>query len=83
MSGTLRLVLRGRLQWNQRKGERIGKILRKEQSRIDEEERKKKEEQRGLLCRSCAPDLLSDEPNVPLTCPPGPAPEEKEKTQEK
>ena len=29
------------------------------------------------------PDLLNDEPNLPLTNPPDPVPEKKEKTQEK
>ena len=62
--------------------ERISKIIRKEQRKIAEEERKKEEES-ALLCRSCASDLLNDEPNLPLIKLPAPAPEEKEKTQEK
>ena len=41
----------------------------------------KKEEESALLCRSCAPDLLNDKPNLTLTNLP--ALEEKEKTQEK
>ena len=63
-----------------KKGERISSIIRKEQRKIAEEERKKKEEESALLCRAYAPDLLNDEPNLPLTNPPAPAPEEKEKT---
>ena len=55
----------------QKERERICKIIRKEQRKIAEEE------------RSCVPDLLNDEHNLPLTNPPGPVPEEKEKTQEK
>ena len=71
---TLRLVLRGRLGWHQTKGERerISKIIRKEQ-------RKTAEEESALLCRSCAPYLLNDKPNLPLTNLPAPAPEEKER----
>ena len=66
-----------------KRSERISKIIRKEQRKIAEEERKKKEEESALLCRSCAPDLLNDKPNLPLTKPPAPSPEEKEKIQEK
>ena len=66
----------------QKERERISKIIRKEKRKIAEQERKKEEES-ALLCRSCAPDLLNDEPNLPLTNPPAPAPGEKEKTQEK
>ena len=79
---TFRLVLRGRLGWHQTKRERISKIIRKKQRKIAEKERKKEEES-VLLCRSCVLDLLNDEANLPLTKPPAPSPEEKEKTQEK
>ena len=67
----------------EKKKERISTIIRKEQRRLAKEERKKKKEESGLLCRSYIPDLLNDEPNVPLTKSLGPGPEEKEKTQEK
>ena len=71
--------------WNKPEGERerINKIIGKEHRKITEEERKRKEEESALLHRSCAYDLLNDEPNLSLTNPPAPALEEKEKTQEK
>ena len=62
-----------------RRRERISKIIRKEQRKITEE-RKTKEEESALFCRSCAPDLLNDEPNLPLSNPLAPTSEEKEKT---
>ena len=67
----------------QKERERISKIIRKKKRKIAEEERKKKYEERTLSSRSCAPDLLNDEPNLPLTNPPAPAPEKNKKTQEK
>ena len=80
--GTLRLVLRGGLGWHQTVGERISKIIRKKKWKIAEEDRKKKEEERALSSRSCAPDLLNDEPNVSLTNPPTPAQKERKDTRE-
>ena len=64
-----------------RRRERIGKIIKRTEE-ITEEERKRKEEESALLCRSCVPDLLNDEPILLLTNHPAPALEEKEKTQE-
>ena len=66
----------------QKKRERISKLTRKENRKIAEEERRKKAEERALSCRSCVP-VLNDEPNLSLTNLPAPAPEKKEKTQEK
>ena len=51
--------------------------------RTTEEERMRKEEENTLLHKSCVPDLLSAKPNPPLTDLSVPAPEEKNKCQEK
>ena len=56
-----RLVLRGRLEWNQAERERhgLGKIIREQQRKIAGEERKTKEEEDAQLCKPCALDLIN------------------------
>ena len=51
--------------------------------RENQEDHKKRTEENCRLHRSWAPDLLNNEPNLPLTNPPGPTPEERAKTQER
>ena len=85
ITSTLRLVIIGGLKQHQTEGERkrISKIIREKQRKTAEEERKRKEAESALLCKSCVPDLLNHEPNLPLINPSAPALEGKEKTQEK
>ena len=75
--------LRGGLGWHQAKRERISQIIKEPIEKIAEEERKRKEEESSLLHSLCAPDLISTKLDPPLTNPLVPAPEEKEKSQEK
>ena len=72
--------------WNgteQKERERISKIIRRENRKVAEEEKRKNAEERTLSSRSCVPDLLGDEPNLPLTNPSAPALEERERPHEK